>query len=195
MAALESGNNFVALGTSRAVSFLFLSEATLITVFFAVALSTGTNNPYVELNFSELPTHYLALDHILATIAFFMLWLFETGKLPIESPGLAEMGMIDSGLVYEYSGKPLALIKWGGYMKQYLLGSVLLNVFVMPWGLQIGMIGALEDVVIMFTKWLILILVTLIIDTSLAKLRLYKVQDFLAVAFVLSILSLLFSVI
>ncbi|ARM77197.1 respiratory chain complex I subunit 1 family protein [Acidianus manzaensis] len=193
--SMESGSNFVALGSARATSFSFLGESTLITVFFAVALITGTNNPYIEHEFAEIPKYYLAIDHILATIAFFMLWLFETGKLPVESSGLAEMGMIDDGLIYEYSGKPLALLKWGGYMKQYLLGSVLLNVFLLPWGMQLGIIGAIEDLGIMFLKWIFLIFIALIIDTSLAKLRLFKVQDFLAVAFVLSILSLLLSVI
>lgn len=195
ISAMDSGSNFVALGTSRAISFNFLGEATLITVFFAVALTTGTNNPYVELKFAENPVYYLALDHVFASVAFFMLWLFETGKLPVESSGLAEMGMIDDALTYEYSGKLLALLKWGSYMKQYLLGSVLLNVFILPWGLQTGILGAIEDLGIMFLKWLFLIFIAVVIDTSLAKLRLYKVQDFLAVAFVISILSLIFSVI
>lgn len=193
--AMESGSNFVALGSARATSFSFLGESTLITVFFAVALITGTNNPYIEHEFAQIPQYYLALDHILATVAFFMLWLFETGKLPVESSGLAELGMIDDALIYEYSGKPLALLKWGGYMKQYLLGSVLLNVFLLPWGMQLGVLGAMEDIGIMFIKWLFLLFIALVIDTSLAKLRLFKVQDFLAVAFVLSIMSLLLSVI
>jgi formate hydrogenlyase subunit 4 len=193
--AMESGSNFVALGSARTLSFSFLGESTLITVFFAVALTTGTNNPYVEHQFALNLTNYLALDHVLATVAFFMLWIFETGKLPVESSGLSEMGMIEEGLLYEYSGKPLALLKWGGYMKQYLLGSVLLNVFLLPWGLQLGVVGALEDLGVMFLKWMTLILVTLVVDTSLAKLRLFKVQDFLAVALVLSVTALLLSVV
>lgn len=195
VSSMESGSNFVALSAARAASFSFFGEATLITVFFAVALTTGTNNPYVEHEFAQLPSNYLALDHILATVAFFMLWLFETGKLPVESAGLAEFGMIDDGLLYEYSGKPLALLKWGGYIKQYLLGSVLLNVFLLPWGMETGVLGALEDLGIMFLKWIFLLFIVLVIDTSLAKLRLFKVQDFLAVAFVLSVVSLLLSVV
>ncbi|BFH74236.1 respiratory chain complex I subunit 1 family protein [Sulfurisphaera javensis] len=195
VASMESGSNFVSLSAARASSFNFLGEATLITVFFAVALGTGTNNPYVEHEYAESFTFYLALDHVTATVAFFMLWIFETGKLPVESSGLSEMGMIDDGLLYEYSGKPLALLKWGGYIKQYLLGSVLLNVFLFPWGLQSGVFGAIEDLGIMFLKWMLLIFITLVIDSSLAKLRLYKIQDFLAVAFVLSVLSLLLVVI
>ena len=193
--ALESGSNFVALGVSRILSFTFISEATLITVFFGVALITGTNNPYVTLNYiSQSPLHYLQLDHIFVSIAFFMLWLFETGKLPVESSGLSEFGMIDDGLLYEYSGKLLAILKWGSAIKQYLLGSVLLNVFIFPWFMQEGVIGAIADVGIMFGKWLVLIFIAVVIDTTLAKLRLFKVQDFLAIAFLLSILSLVLTI-
>jgi formate hydrogenlyase subunit 4 len=123
-----------------------------------------------------------------------MLWLFETGKLPAESSGLSEMGMIDDALLYEYSGKLLGILKWGSYVKQYLLGSVLLNVFLFPWLLQTGPLGALLDVFIMFLKWLLLILISVIINTTLAKLRLFKVQDFLAVSFILSVFSLIVTV-
>jgi formate hydrogenlyase subunit 4 len=195
LSAMDSKSNYVALGVSRVVSFGFLGEATLITVFFAVAISTGTNNPYVESRFASNPTNYLALDHLLATVSFFMLWLFETGKLPVESQGLSEMGMIDDSLNYEHSGKPLALLKWGGYIKAYLLGSVWLNVFFLPWGGQVGVLGALFDIGLMFAKWIIMIIIVLVVETSLAKLRLFKVQDHLAIAFVLSVFSLLFSVI
>jgi len=193
--SLESGSNFVALGVSRILSFTFISEATLITVFFGVALITGTNNPYVTLDYiSQSPSHYLQLDHIFVSVAFFMLWLFETGKLPVESSGLSEFGMIDDGLLYEYSGKLLAILKWGSTIKQYLLGSVLLNVFIFPWFMQEGAIGAIAYVGIMFGKWLVLIFIAVIIDTTLAKLRLFKVQDFLTVAFLLSILSLILTI-
>jgi formate hydrogenlyase subunit 4 len=193
--SIESGSNFVALGVSRVLSFIFFSEATLMTVFFGVALITGTNDPFVTLQYlTQDISHYLQLDHILITISFFMLWLFETGKLPVESAGLVEFGMIDDALLYEYSGKLLGILKWSSYIKQYSLGSVLLNVFLFPWLLQTGPLGAILDVFIMFLKWLLLILISVIINTTLAKLRLFKAQDFLAVSFILSIFSLIITV-
>ncbi|WP_338601838.1 respiratory chain complex I subunit 1 family protein [Sulfolobus tengchongensis] len=193
--SLESGSNFVVLGVSRILSFNFLAEATLITVFFGVALITGTNNPYITLHYvSQNLSHYFQLDHIFISISFFMLWLFETGKLPVESSGLSEMGMIDDGILYEYSGKLLAILKWGSYIKQYLLGSVLLNVFIFPWFLQTGVLGSVADVAVMFGKWMLLITISVIINTTLAKLRLFKIQDYLAIAFLLSLLSLILTI-
>ncbi|MCW6159199.1 MAG: respiratory chain complex I subunit 1 family protein [Thermoplasmatales archaeon] len=195
LAAMDSGSNFTTMSVARSVSFNYLSEATLITVFFSVALITGTNNPYVINNFIIThPSSYLDLDHVFAIVAFFMLFIFESGRIPVESSGLMELGMIDDGLNYEYSGKLLAILKWGSYMKQFLLGSVFLNVFLIPWGLFTSFPGSIIDLGIMFGKWLILILVLLVIETSLAKLRLFKVQDYLAVAFTFSLLFLIFSV-
>ncbi len=195
LGAMDSGSNFTTMGVARSVSFNYLAEATLITVFFSVALITNTNNPYVTNSFLiSHPSAYLDLDHVFAIVAFFMLFIFESGRIPVESSGLMELGMIDEGINYEYSGKLLAIMKWGSYMKQFLLGSVFLNVFLIPWGLFTVFPSTILDIGIMFGKWLILIAVLLVIETSLAKLRLFKVQDYLAVAFTFSLLFLIFSV-
>ena len=193
--ALESGSNFMSLGAARTASFIFLSEGTLITVFFAVSLITQTNNPYVTNNFlSANPVQGLTLEHIFATLAFFMLFFYETGKLPLESPGLAELGMIEEGMNYEYSGKLLAINKWSGHIKQYILGSILLNVFLFPWFLQSSFPNFLLDIPIMFLKWMLLILIVVIIETTMAKMRLFRILDYLATAFTFSILFLAFGV-
>ncbi|MFG1449557.1 MAG: respiratory chain complex I subunit 1 family protein [Thermoplasmataceae archaeon] len=193
-AAMDSRNNFSAMSVSRAVSFTFLSEATLIMVFFGVSLITGTNNPYVTNHFLiSDPAANLNLPHVFSTIAFFMIFFYETGKIPVETEGLHEMGMIDSGLNYEYSGKLLAINKWTSYMKQYLLGAVLLNVFLIPWGLNASFPDFLLDIPVMILKWLLLILIVVIVETTLAKLRLFRVIDYLAVALTFSVLFIILS--
>ncbi|MHB1493078.1 MAG: respiratory chain complex I subunit 1 family protein [Thermoplasmataceae archaeon] len=190
LAAIDSGSNFSALGASRSATFSALAEPTLILVFFAVAIQTGTNNPYIaNESIASSTTVYLSLTHILSMIAFFMIFLFETGKLPLESSGMSEMGMIDEGRTFEYGGRDLFLIKESSWIKQYLLGSVLLNVFLFPWFLQNSLIGAFEDIPIMIGKWLLLILIVIFIEQSLAKVRLFKIADYLAVSFTLSIFS------
>jgi formate hydrogenlyase subunit 4 len=194
LSAMDSGNSYSVMGVSRAMSFNFLSEGTLITVFFAVSLMTGTNNPYVTNHFLTANSiSIVSLDHVFPTLAFAMLFLYETGKIPVESSGLMELGMIEEGLVYEYSGKLLAISKWSSYMKQCLLGSVLLNVFLVPWGLYSMGYAFLIDFPVMIAKWLFLIVVVVIIETTLAKLRLFRIMDYLAVAFTFSILFLIFS--
>jgi len=193
-AAVNSGSNYAVLGVSRSMSFNFLSEGTLITVFIAVSLLTATNNPYVTNAFLvSYPLENLSLVHIFSAVAFFMLFFYETGKIPIESSGLQELGMIDEGMNYEYSGKLLAISKWSSYIKQYLLGSVLLNVFLVPWGLFSSSPYFLIDPLVMIAKWLLLIFIVLVVETTLAKVRLFRVLDYLAIAFTFSILFLIFS--
>ncbi len=193
-AAMNSGSNYSAMGVSRLISFNFLAEGTLITVFFGVSLITATNNPYVTLQYTAShPIGDLSLVHIFSTLAFFMLFLYETGKIPLESEGLQELGMIDGGLNFEYSGKLLAINKWTSYMKQYLLGSIFLNVFFVPWGLHTGFPLFLLNMPVMFLKWMLLISIVLVIETTLAKLRLFRILDYLATAFTFSVLFLIFS--
>lgn len=196
LASMESGNNFTAFGAARVASFGIFSEGTLIVVFFAVALITSTNNPYVTNDFLvSNPGAYFTITHIFAILAFLMFFIFESGRLPVESSGLMEFGMIDDALSYEYSGKLLAINKWGSWMKQFLLGSVLLNVFLIPWGLQVGVLGALIDIPVMILKWLVLIGILVIIELSLSKMRLFKVQDYLSIAFLISLFFMIFGLV
>ena len=194
IAAIDAKTNYTSMGASRSASFTALAEPTLIMVFFGVAMITGTNNPYVTNNvLSTSASWYLSPTHILVMAAFFMLLLFETGRLPVESSGLMEFGMLDDGKVMEHSGKLLALSKWGGYMKQFMLMAVFLNVFAIPWWMSsvISIQGALYSVATLFLKLVLLIGVIVITEESLAKLRLFKILDFLAISFSLGLLSVL----
>lgn len=194
IAAIDARTNYTALGGSRSASFTALAEPTLIMVFFAVAVITGTNNPYVASNLlATSPSWYLSATHILALSAFFMLLLFETGRLPVESSGLMEFGMLDEAKTMEYSGKLLALSKWGGYMKQFMLMSIFLNVFALPWWISssVSVIGALYSVGTLFLKLLALIAIVVVVDETFAKLRLFKILDFLSISFSLGLLSII----
>ncbi|HTX63010.1 MAG TPA: NADH-quinone oxidoreductase subunit H [Acidimicrobiales bacterium] len=192
LAALDSGSNYAALGASRTVSFAAFAEPTLIIVFFAVAVITGTNNPYVTNNLLASSTSaYLAPTHLLVTAAFFLLLLVETGKLPVESAGLMEFGMLEDGRVFEHSGRLLGLFRWNGWMKQFLLYSVFLNVFLLPWGMFSAptVIGAVGNIGVLLLKLLLLVGVIVLVEATVAKVRLFKIQDFLALSFSLAVLS------
>jgi formate hydrogenlyase subunit 4 len=191
LGALSSKNNLSIMGASRSASFSALAEPTLILVFFAVAVETGTNNPYITASLVNTSSSvYLSLTHILSSVAFFMVFIFETGKLPVESSGLSEMGMIDEGRTYEYGGRNLFFIRYGSFVKQFLLGSVLLNVFIFPWFMQSGLFGAILDIPIMILKWVLLIIIVVFLEQLLAKVRLFKIADYLAISFIMSILAL-----
>ena len=192
LAAIDSSSNYPALGASRSVSFTAFAEPTLIVVFFGVALITGTNNPYTTNNvLAASLASYVSPTHLLVMAAFFLLLLFETGKLPVESAGLSELGMLDDGRTFEHSGRLLGLFRWNSWMKQFLLFSVFLNVFALPWGMLSASTvpAALANVVILLGKMLVLVAVMVILEATLAKVRLFKVRDFLALSFSLAVLA------
>ena len=194
IAAIDAHTNYTAMGASRSASFTALAEPTLIMVFFGVAAITGTNNPYVTNNLlATSSSWYLSATHVLVMAAFFMLLLVETGRLPVESSGLMEFGMLDDAKVMEYSGKLLALSRWGGYMKQFMLMVVFLNVFAVPWWMssQVSVAGALYSVGTLFLKLLGLVAIIVITEETFAKLRLFKILDFLAISFSLGLLSVI----
>ncbi len=192
LAAADSNSNYSVLGASRTVSFAALTEPTLIVVFFAVAVISGTNNPYVTNNVvSGSLVAYLSPTHLLATAAFFLLLLAETGKLPVESAGLMEFGMLEDGRVFEHSGRLLGLFRWNGWLKQFLLYAVFLNVFAAPWGMVAAptLAGAAFNLGLLLGKLLLLVGLIVLVEATLAKVRLFKIRDFLALSFSFAVLS------
>ncbi len=193
LVAIDSGSNYAVLGASRTVSFAAFAEPTLIIVFFAVAVITGTNNPYVTNNLLAASiTAYLSPTHLLVTAAFFLLLLVETGKLPVESAGLMEFGMLEDGRIFEHSGRLLGVLRWNGWMKQFLLYAVFVNVFLLPWGMVAAptLEGAVTNIGLLLAKLLFLVGVIVLLEATVAKVRLFKIRDFLALSFSLAILSI-----
>lgn len=195
IAATDSGAIYPGLGSSRAMTFGALAEPTLIFVFFTIALLTATDNPYV-LNHSlqsALGQEFRA-SHLLAGAAFFMMLLLETGRIPIESASSTlELGMIDDARTLEHSGPLLALLRWGSMMKQAILYVVFLNVLLVPWG--VATVAApgplLLALLLLCVKAAGLAVIIVVIETSFAKLRLFRITEFMGAGFILSILAIL----
>ena len=123
-----------------------------------------------------------------------MLIIAETGRIPVDNPsGHFELAMIDESKGLEYSGRGAALMKWGGAMKFFVLSCIFLNVLVTPWGLATG--GTYVDVLLaiplVLFKVFIFVLVLVAIESSLAKLRLFRITEFLGAAFATSIAAMI----
>jgi formate hydrogenlyase subunit 4 len=101
--------------------------------------------------------------------------------------------MIEKSKSLEYSGRGAALMKWAGAMKFFVLMCIYLNVLVTPWGLARS--RALSDVLLaiplVLFKILVLVLVLVVIESSLAKLRLFRISEFLGAAFVTSVVAMI----
>jgi formate hydrogenlyase subunit 4 len=195
LAGTESGAPYAQLGGSRAMTFGALIEPTLLFVIFAVALITSTDLPYaLAATVRSSSSEMVRPGHVLAAVAFFLLVLADTGRIPVEThSGTLEFGMIDEARTLEHSGPPLALLKWGSTMKQLILYTILINVFLAPWGLAAT--GSSQSVLLaipsLLGKAMVIGVIFAVIDNLFSKLRLFKITEFLAAAFLLAVLAVL----
>ncbi|MGI8459524.1 MAG: respiratory chain complex I subunit 1 family protein [Propionibacteriaceae bacterium] len=194
VAAAETGDAYAQLGSSRAKTFAAITEPVVLLVVFAVALLTATDLPYVVgATVVSGPQQIVRPAHLLASAALFLVILFETSRIPVEThTGTLELGMIEGARSFEHSGPYLALLKWGSAAKQLVFYTLFLNVFVAPWGLaSTAHLGAvLIAIAALLGKAVVLGVVVAVIDNTFAKLRLFKITELVAAAFLLAVLAI-----
>jgi formate hydrogenlyase subunit 4 len=194
LAAMDTGNLYGPIGASRTRMVGFLSEPVFILVFFSVSYIANATIPYiVNATWVESWSSMLQPAHLLVVVAFFMLILADEGRIPVDSPsGKVEIAMIGHSRNLEYSGTSAALMKWAGAMKFMILMIVFLNVLVTPWGLATT--TRLSDVLIaipaVLLKLFVFVVVLAVIESSLAKLRLFRISEFLVTAFVICLFAM-----
>jgi formate hydrogenlyase subunit 4/hydrogenase-4 membrane subunit HyfE len=193
IAAVDSGSPYAQLGSSRLRTFGALNEPTVIFVIFVVALTTHTDLPYVMgATLRSSAVEVVRPSHLLVIAAFFMLILNETGRIPIGSHGgTLEFGQIEEGRITEHSGPGLGFLRWGSSVKQLVLYTIFANVLVAPWGLAAtGSLGSvLVAIALLIGKALAIGAGVVVIETSFAKLRLYKIPEFTVASFMLAVLG------
>jgi formate hydrogenlyase subunit 4 len=176
----------------------FLAEPVFMIVFFTVSFVAQSTIPYiVQQKWVANPAAFFSPAHILLLIAFFMLILAEGGKIPVDNPtGHFELAMIDESKGLEYSGRGAALMKWGGQMKFLVLSCIFLNVLVAPWGLAYDLQPGhvLLAIPFILLKILLFTVILVVIETSLAKLRLFRISEFLGAAFIISVAAMIASI-
>jgi formate hydrogenlyase subunit 4 len=192
LAGLDAGSAFGGMGASREMMVAALAEPTVILAIFALSLHASTTNlgAIVERLAAE---RLLALDpgHLLAFAAFFVVMVAETGRLPVDNPAThLELTMIHEAMVLEYSGRYLALIEWAAAMKLFLFLTLLANLFV-PWGVPATEAtgGVLLGAAGLAVKLAVLAVGIALMETAVAKLRLFRVPELLSGSFVLALLS------
>ncbi len=193
LAGLDSGSAYGGIGSSRAVMVTILAEPTLILVFVGITLLAKAMLPFVVNHLLvQDPAVYWSPAHLFLVLAFFVLLLTETDRLPIHSSTHIEVYMIEEARVLEYSGPLLALIKWASMMKQFILYIIFCNVLTLPWGLshEGTALGALAAWLALLAKMLLVALVVVWVETSQSRLRFYRYQEPLAASFLLAVLAI-----
>jgi len=194
LGGLDAGTPFGGLGSSREMTISAIAEPALMLAVFTVALGAGsTNLSSIAQAAVGQSWRFLAPSQMLAFAALFIVLIAETGRIPVDNPAThLELTMIHEAMILEYSGPYLALIEWSATMKQMVLMTLLINVF-FPFGLSTGAspLGMIVSIALFACKLVLLASAVVLVETANAKLRLFRVPELLAVAFVLSALALI----
>lgn len=192
LAAMDVGTAFGFMGARREMFVGFLAEpALLIVLFNAAIISQSTSLSAIVIALAAQTTLNPGLAF--AAVAFFLVLLAENARLPVDNPSThLELTMIHEAMALEYSGRYLALIEWASALKLLNFFALGLAIF-LPWG-----IPANHPVITVFFAGGLFILKIMIIgfglallETMTAKIRLFRVSEFLMGAFVLAILAIL----
>lgn len=194
LGGLDTGSSFGGLGSSREMTISAIAEPALMLAVFTVALGAGsTNLSVVAQSALGQSWRFLAPSQMLAFAALFIALIAETGRIPVDNPAThLELTMIHEAMILEYSGPYLGLIEWSAAMKQLVLMALLVNVF-FPFGLSSDWSPAAILISLLWfsAKLLVLAAAVVLVETTNAKLRLFRVPELLAVAFVLSAMALI----
>ena len=194
LAGLDTASPNGGLGASRAAWIGSLAEPALILVFFTVGAVSASDNPYLMNHAVASSPYVIALPtHVLGLVAFFLLVLLEGARIPIDNPtGSTEISMIEEGRALEYSGRNYAIVKWGSWIKLFVLSAIFMNVFVLPWGLggASSLSSALLAIPVLLGKLAICGAAIVIIDSSFAKLRFFRIAEFIGAAFLLALVGI-----
>lgn len=193
LAGLDPGSAFGGMGSSREVTVAALAEPTTATAIFSLALGAGsTNLGAIVVAALNDPWTVLTPGHLLAFAALFIVAIAETGRLPVDNPSThLELTMIHEAMILEYSGRYLALLEWAAWLKLFVFLSLLANLF-FPWGIATTLTpGALSwAIVTLLVKLTLLAVVIAVMETRVAKLRLFRVPELLTASFVLALLAI-----
>jgi formate hydrogenlyase subunit 4 len=192
LAGLDPGSAFGGMGSSREMTVAALAEPTIAMAMFALALGAGsTNLGQIVIRAMARPAEAVSPGYLLAFTALFIVTLAETGRLPVDNPAThLELTMIHEAMVLEYSGRYLALVEWAGAMKLFVFLTLLANLF-FPWGVPslVAPAPILLGLLALVGKLAVLTVFLAVLETIVAKLRLFRVPELLAGSFALALLS------
>ena len=192
LVGLDSGTAFGGMGSSRHMTVAALVEPTVLVAVFALSIPAGTSvlSRIVEARLDD-PVSVGSPVSLLALLALTLAVVAETGRLPVDNPSThLELTMIHEAMVLESSGRDLAWLELGSWLR---LGALLglLATLLLPWGVatELSPLRLLVAVVALIVKLALVAALLAVVEVFLAKVRLFRVPELLAGSFVLAFLA------
>lgn len=194
LAGLDVGTSFGGIGSSREMMIASLAEPAMLMVVFTLALLAGSTQLSSIAASLQGPGVGLQVSLALALVGLIMVAIAENARIPVDNPAThLELTMVHEAMVLEYSGRHLALIEAASFLKLLLYLSVIACVFV-PWGIAPSGQGAaayLGGLALFVAKLAAGGFLLAVFETVIAKMRVFRVSDFLGAALMLGFLAAL----
>jgi formate hydrogenlyase subunit 4 len=194
LAGLDVGTSFGGIGSSREVMIASLAEPAMLMIVFTLALVAGSTQLSTMATFMLSSEVGLRVSLGLALIALLMVAIAENARIPIDNPAThLELTMVHEAMVLEYSGRHLALIDLSSELKLLLYVSVIACLFV-PWGMAMpppSVAAIVIGVGSYLAKLVVGAVLLAVFETSIAKMRVFRVPAFLGAALMLGLLATL----
>ena len=193
LAAMDIGTAFGSMGARREMLIGFLAEPALLSVLFTASLISNSTALTSIVEYLAHKEFAIYPSLAFAGIAFTMVSFAENARVPVDNPAThLELTMIHEALILEYSGRHLALLEWAAALKLFAYSCIGLALF-FPWGIAeaeapLALIFAIPALVL---KLAIGGFLLALIETLSAKMRIFRVPEFLATAFLLAVIGML----
>lgn len=192
LAGLDTGTAFGGMGASREVTIVALVEPTILLAIFALSVRVGSSDlTDIVAGTLAAPAHVLSPASLLAAVAFAVVIIAETGRLPVDNPSThLELTMIHEAMVLEYSGRDLALVELAASMRLALLLGLGANLFA-PWGVatSIAPLAMVVGIVALVVKVALVGVALAAFEVFMAKFRLFRVPELLAGSLLFALLA------
>jgi formate hydrogenlyase subunit 4 len=194
LAGMDVGTAFGGIGSSREVMIASLAEPAILITVFAIAMIAGSTQLSTIAEFMESGAVGLRVSLGLALVALIIVAIAENGRIPVDNPAThLELTMVHEAMVLEYSGRHLALIDLSSQLKLLLYVSLIACMF-MPWGAAEPRAGDLALAIGALTyigKLMGCGILLAVFETSIAKMRVFRIPEFLGAALMLALLATL----
>jgi formate hydrogenlyase subunit 4 len=194
LAGMDIGTSFGGIGSSREVMIASLAEPAMLLIAFTLALVAGSTQLSTVAEFMNSPEVGLRVSVGMALIALVMVAIAENARIPVDNPAThLELTMVHEAMVLEYSGRHLAMIELASFLKLLLYVSLIACLFA-PWGLAptgASLTAFALGVVAWLGKLAVAGTLLALFETAIAKMRVFRVPEFLGAALMLGLLATL----
>ncbi|MEK1850965.1 MAG: NADH-quinone oxidoreductase subunit H [Phyllobacterium sp.] len=194
LAGMDVGTSFGGIGSSREVMIATLAEPAMLLTIFTLALVAGSTQ-LSTIAAVMISSHVgLRVSLGMALIALIMVAIAENARIPVDNPAThLELTMVHEAMVLEYSGRHLAMIEFAAFLKLLLYVSLIACIF-LPWNLAVPATRATAYILGMIAylaKLAVGAVLLALFETATAKMRVFRVPEFLGAALMLGMLATL----